>query len=189
MNSSTPSDLKHFTKIAYFPQAFPQMVEEVKTKGERWWNTVKDRTWYDESPFKDTDDIILRFNEDTSDINRVITQREMVNYPAWHAFTIVRENIYALNYFVRGLRIGRALLSRLPPGKVMTPHVDPGRTSEYYDRFHICLQADEGSIFHCGDEQVVMRPGETWWFNNKEFHSVENKGQVDRLHLIVDIRL
>lgn len=57
----------------------------------------------------------------------------------------------------------------------------------YYDRFHICLQSEPGTIFRCGDEQVYMAPGEVWWFQNLETHSVENHSGAERIHLVADI--
>lgn len=83
--------------------------------------------------------------------------------------------------------IGRVMVTRLPPGGKITPHMDEGRYADHFDRFHLCLQADKAS-FACASDTVQMHPGELWWFNHKQIHSVWNEGKVDRLHLIVDVQ-
>ena len=39
----------------------------------------------------------------------------------------------------------------------------------------------------CGDEEVTMREGELWWFDNKEEHEARNESDHDRIHLIFDL--
>jgi uncharacterized cupin superfamily protein len=50
------------------------------------------------------------------------------------------------------------------------------------------LKSGPGCNFRCGDEEVFMRPGDVWWFQNAIEHEVTNNSGDDRLHLIVDIR-
>ena len=82
--------------------------------------------------------------------------------------------------------LARAKLVNLPVGHVVYPHHDRG---EYYarrNRFHFVLQS-EGSWMRAGDEEVRMRTGEFWWFDNKAEHEARNDGEVDRIHLIFDL--
>lgn len=83
--------------------------------------------------------------------------------------------------------LGRIMITKVQPGGAISEHIDEGRYADKFDRFHLCLQADEGSIFTCGGDTRQMRPGELWWFNRKLPHSVENRGAVDRIHLVVGI--
>lgn len=82
---------------------------------------------------------------------------------------------------------GRVMITRLPPGGRIAPHIDEGRYADLYDRFHLCLDADEGSSFRCGGEAVVMAPGDFWWFNHKREHEVVNAGGRARVHLVLDL--
>ena len=85
-----------------------------------------------------------------------------------------------------GARLGRAKIVRLPPGHRVLPHRDRG---EYYarrDRYHLILQS-AGSWMRCGEEEVAMREGELWWFDNKEEHEARNDSDRDRVHLIFDL--
>jgi aspartyl/asparaginyl beta-hydroxylase (cupin superfamily) len=85
-----------------------------------------------------------------------------------------------------GAKLGRAKIVRLPPGHRVLPHRDRG---EYYarrDRYHLILQS-AGSWMRCGEEEVAMREGELWWFDNKEEHEARNESNRDRIHLIFDL--
>lgn len=84
--------------------------------------------------------------------------------------------------------IGRVMITRLPPGGQIEKHTDEGTYADHYDRFHLCLQADEDARFMCGGDLVGMQPGELWWFNHKKPHQVYNDGKVERIHLIVDVQ-
>jgi mannose-6-phosphate isomerase-like protein (cupin superfamily) len=79
---------------------------------------------------------------------------------------------------------GRSLIALLPPGGKITPHIDEGLYADYFDRFHIVLQGT--CLFRCGAETHRPQPGEAFWFNHKLEHSVENDGDIDRIHLIID---
>ena len=85
-----------------------------------------------------------------------------------------------------GGKLGRAKIVRLRPGTRVLPHRDRG---EYYarrDRYHLILRS-AGSWMRCGDEEVAMREGELWWFDNKEEHEARNESHGERIHLIFDL--
>ena len=39
----------------------------------------------------------------------------------------------------------------------------------------------------CGEEEVGMRQGELWWFDNKKPHESFNRSDEERIHLIFDL--
>lgn len=83
--------------------------------------------------------------------------------------------------------MGRAKIVRLMPGRRVYPHIDRG---EYYfvrDRYHLILQSSAGSYMKCGDEEIRMREGELWWFDNNEMHEAYNDGELERIHMIFDM--
>jgi hypothetical protein len=54
-------------------------------------------------------------------------------------------------------------------------------------RIHIPIQTNEDCFFTVGDDKRNLRLGELWEINNdKQKHSVDNFGNTDRIHLIVD---
>jgi len=84
--------------------------------------------------------------------------------------------------------LGHVMLTRIPPGGVVSHHTDEGIYADLYDRFHLCLQGAQGThLFRCGGEDYYPEPGEIFWFNHKREHAVENRGPNDRIHLIVDV--
>jgi len=88
-----------------------------------------------------------------------------------------------------GGELSRAKLVLLPPGNRVYAHIDRG---EYYwvrERFHLILQSGEqGSWMLTADEEIRMKTGELWRFNNKGMHEARNDSEVDRIHFIFDLR-
>ena len=83
--------------------------------------------------------------------------------------------------------LGRAKLARLPPGACVQPHVDRGEYYEVRDRYHLVIASRGGSKLRAGSEEVSMRLGELWWFDNKAIHSASNESEHHRIHLIFDL--
>ena len=86
-----------------------------------------------------------------------------------------------------GGRLGRARLALLPPGKVVLPHVDRGDYYRIRDRYHLVIRSEGGSPLRAGDEQIRLREGELWWFDNKALHDARNTSGEPRVHLIFDL--
>ena len=73
-------------------------------------------------------------------------------------------------------------------GRRVYEHIDRG---EYYgvrDRYHLVMTSVDGSCLKAGEEEVTMREGELWWFDNKAVHEAWNRGYQDRIHLVFDVR-
>jgi hypothetical protein len=81
----------------------------------------------------------------------------------------------------------RALLVNLPSGKLIPFHIDSGFTLASCRRIHIPIQTNENCFFTVGNDKRNLKLGELWEINNDKIqHSVENLGETDRIHLIVD---
>lgn len=87
----------------------------------------------------------------------------------------------------RGVDLGRARLMRIPAHHHVRPHVDTGDYYLFRDRYHLVLQAPAGIWSQSGDEQVIMREGELWWFNNKAVHEGWNGAASDCILLAFDV--
>ena len=83
--------------------------------------------------------------------------------------------------------LGRGKIVRLKPGHRVYPHIDRGEYYRVRDRYHLILQSALGSYMKSGNEEVRMRVGELWWFDNNEMHEARNDGDADRIHLIFDM--
>jgi uncharacterized RmlC-like cupin family protein len=84
--------------------------------------------------------------------------------------------------------LSRLTIVRLNPQAQVYPHIDHG---EYYlvrDRYHLVLSSPLGSEMICGDEKVIFRNGELWWFDNKAPHEAFNNSDQGRVHLIFDVK-
>ena len=87
----------------------------------------------------------------------------------------------------RNALLGRAKIICLPAGRRVFPHVDQGDYYRVRDRFHFVLRSSRGSWLRAGNEEIRMREGELWWFDNKQPHEAFNDGDQDRIHLIFDL--
>ena len=83
--------------------------------------------------------------------------------------------------------LSRAKIVCLPAGRRVYPHVDRGEYYRVRNRYHLVLRSSMGSWLKAGDEEVRMREGELWWFDNKQMHEAFNDGDQDRIHMIFDL--
>jgi hypothetical protein len=78
-------------------------------------------------------------------------------------------------------------LMRLTPGSVIKPHADHDLAAESgHVRLHIPIVTNADVDFQLNGEPVVMQEGECWYLRLSDTHSVANRGQVDRIHLVID---
>lgn len=83
--------------------------------------------------------------------------------------------------------LGRAKIVCLPAGKRVYPHIDRGAYYRARNRYHFVLKSTKGSWLKAADEEVRMREGELWWFDNDQMHEAFNDGDEDRIHMIFDM--
>ena len=98
----------------------------------------------------------------------------------------------ALLLALPGSKLGRCYIAKMVPGGNIYPHIDPGKYFDLHDRYHIVLKTNNGVSFSCGSkedtETVRFEQGELWVFDNKTMHWASNKGDSDRIHIIMDVR-
>lgn len=158
------------------------------------WNQNKFRTSFPNTPHVDVDDILIRFSDpakcDTT--SNVIGDDTPIWHEAAHKLPQVKPIVLDLMRRVDAYELGRVLITRLPPGGRILPHVDNDgsyvRTADRV-RYHVVLQGLPGSLYRTGDETVCMRTGECWLFNPLLEHEVLNNSTDDRVHLLVDVRV
>lgn len=163
--------------------AYIQLIQQPKL-----WNQNSLRTQHIGTMHAEVDDIWLRFNNIEGDLSNILNDLECQWYEAKDKLSKVVDLIFDLSAKERATRIGRCMLSRLPPGGRVYRHTDGGDYPNYYERYHIILQGAPGNLFFCGHEYTEMLTGQIWWFQNLIEHEVFNNSDKDRIHLIVDLR-
>lgn len=153
------------------------------------WNWLPLRTAFDGSPHEEVQDVALRGPLFQAGKTLADLQNEILchNYPVMKGLPHVYQTCLNIMYHVRGEALGRVVITKLKPGGKIYPHKDEGEAADIYDRYHLVLQGDEGNTFIVNGEEQVMRVGELWWVNNHDLHSVENRGEEDRIHMIIDV--
>lgn len=175
--------MDNFFRLAKGVNFNPLMVA-ISRQPELWdQNTL--RTKHPNTAHGAVSDIWLMFNEvGDSTANDIIVKP----YPAFEKLPQARPLIFDLMRTVEGVTLGRVIITKLPPGKKITPHVDGGAPATYYKRYQMALQSLPGALFTIGDETVNFESGEVWLIDNKKEHSVVNNSRDDRIVMIVDIR-
>lgn len=178
--------MRHFLKIAEGIDVIPAL--NALAVNPHLWNAHDLRTTHQLSPHRAVDDIWLWFNRMSDDPADVIDDLECVPYPAWQQLPQFRGLVLDIMRRVEGTRLGRAIITRLPPGKSIPAHVDEGAPATYYTRYQLALQCLPGALFESGGEVIQFRMGEVWQVDNRVEHSVVNNSADDRIVLIVDVR-
>jgi Tfp pilus assembly protein PilF/quercetin dioxygenase-like cupin family protein len=93
---------------------------------------------------------------------------------------------YISDYYRDNGFVVRMILAKLLKGGSIPKHTDTGYSLLNCHRVHIPLITSNDVVFSVRDEDVNMQVGEFWEINNGVTHGVENKGDEDRIHLIVD---
>jgi hypothetical protein len=65
-------------------------------------------------------------------------------------------------------------------------HVDTHYYWRTHWRIHIPAITNPDVTFICGPESVHMRAGECWLFDSFRWHTVQNAGSAQRVHLVLD---
>ena len=84
-------------------------------------------------------------------------------------------------------KVGKCLYISLPAGKKVYPHRDYGYYLTNVHRCHIPIITNDRVEFFLNGEIVNMITGVCYEINNFNEHGVDNKGDSDRIHLLVDI--
>jgi hypothetical protein len=81
---------------------------------------------------------------------------------------------------------GRSRLMGLAARSDVPSHIDTHYYWRTHLRLHIPVITNPSVLFTCGDETVHMEAGECWAFDSFRRHHVENKGDAQRIHLVLD---
>jgi hypothetical protein len=93
-------------------------------------------------------------------------------------------------------RVLHARLSRLSAGKSIQRHRDYGYSGDQrwsfergFIRVHIPIVTDENVTWTLAGKPLDMQPGEVWYLNVCQPHSVDNRSARDRVHLVMELEV
>jgi hypothetical protein len=84
-------------------------------------------------------------------------------------------------------KVGKCVFIKMPAHKSVREHVDRMDYLGAVRRHHIPITTNSDVVFFVNKESKNMKVGECWEINNNLLHSVENNGETERTHLMVDI--
>lgn len=154
------------------------------------WDEYNARTVIQNGPFEGTHDIWARFasQEFLKSEEDLGKPHDSVWYDAVNSLPQIKDIAHLLMTEVRGERLGGILITKIPPGGMVKPHVDGGWHAEYYDKYAVQLQGNCDQAFCFDNDSLIAIPGDVYWFNNQVNHWVVNNSTEDRITMIVCIR-
>jgi aspartyl/asparaginyl beta-hydroxylase (cupin superfamily) len=101
-----------------------------------------------------------------------------------HIPSVIRLCLDVLEY-VGDTELGGVLITRVPPGGGVKPHVDGGWHASRYRKHIVQLKGNKDQGFFFVDHEVRANPGQIYAFDNSQLHWVKNDSDSDRVSLII----
>jgi hypothetical protein len=149
------------------------------------WNQHSKRTTDLDSPHRGVSDIWVRYADAKTNAQG---PHESVWYSGSDYIPAVRDIVSYVMGLVKGERLGGVLITRIPPGGEVLPHVDAGWHAGYYQKYAVQIASHNDQAFCFADGQHKTKPGDVYWFDNAYEHWVINNSPVERITLIICIK-
>lgn len=165
------------------------LVEKIHAHPELWnAHTLRTKAY---GPHVDVPDIWVRFNHidnfDPEHPYRFVDEHESVWYPSARTLDIY-DLVAEVMQIVGGAELGGVLITKVPAGKDVKPHIDQGWHARYYEKVAVQLQSAPGQGFCFEDGCFDACGGDLYLFDNAYTHWVVNPTDVDRMTLIICFR-
>jgi hypothetical protein len=115
--------------------------------------------------------------------------RQSYDRPLWNEWKPLIEPVLAQATAQYGYGRGafpRVMLARMAPGGVIHPHRDENPAAKWPHKVHVPLQTNEDVTFFVNGIAYHFAEGEAVEVNNMGVHAVQNRGAIDRIHLIFE---
>ena len=153
------------------------------------WDQHNNRRTFNGSPHSEMVDIWARFGDVSGgDFSILGREHDSVWYPSADLIPDIKEIAFQVMSSVNGERLGGILITKLPAGGMIKPHVDSGWHAEYYEKFYVAISNPKGSYFCFENDRIDAKDGDCYWFRNDVLHWVENRSDEDRIAMIVCIK-
>lgn len=159
------------------------------------WNQRTRRRDSEESPHIAMSDIWVRYNDDaeprkTGDYSKFNDMHYPIWYPAINNLPMIKTLSLGLMGKMGATHLGGILITKIPAGGVIEPHVDSNWHANFYNcKLYVPLQTNPDCFNRCEEETIAMNAGDCWYFNNTVEHDVRNCGSEDRITLIICMRV
>ena len=186
--------MSHLARLPVVVDVQP-IIAEIEAHPELW-NQHTARRDATGSPHTQMSDIWVRYNDLSvlqADPWRFNDMHYPVWYPAWFALPSLHPVVFNLMAWVQGEHLGGILITKIPPGGRIEPHVDRGWHVDFFNaKCYLSMKSSPGADFvlDYSDGMVVQnpKPGEIWRIDNRERHWVVNDSDEDRMTAIICIR-
>jgi hypothetical protein len=186
-----PGRTARMIPITQRPIDVSQAVEQLAQHPELWDQFTLRTKEYAANVHNKISDIWVRYNAwknyDPENPAPFFLEHDSSWYPAYGKLPALRPLIFGLMQVVEGERLGGVLITRIPAGSSVAPHVDLGWHAGYYRKFAIQLKSAPKQLFCFEGESMETKPGEVFEFDNSQKHWVVNDSKRERITLIVCI--
>lgn len=118
----------------------------------------------------------------------VSEEHESVWYPAIDKLPSLRSLIFEVCRYWEVERLGGVLITRIPPGGEVKPHIDRGWHATYYEKIAVQIASTQDQAFCFEDGQFRCEPGTVYTFDNNYSHWVSNESAEPRMTCIICVR-
>ena len=91
-------------------------------------------------------------------------------------------------YGYENLKLTNIVFTELRRGGIIPEHSDTGKMLTTHHRIHIPLVSDPAVKFTLDHKDYYLKPGYAYEINNQLIHSVRNESNIDRIHMIIDLK-
>lgn len=176
--------MEHIKTIGFVPGA--NLLQAQLAQHPELWNKHSARTIAPTSPHHQIDDIWARYATSCANPREphAIEWYEGVLEKLPALLPIVKH----IETLINSQYLGGILITRIPPGKEVLPHVDRGWHANFYKKYAVQIAAHPAQAFCYADGEHVTQPGDLYTFDNSHSHWVKNPTDVARITLIVCAR-
>ena len=91
-------------------------------------------------------------------------------------------------YGYENLKLTNIVFTELRRGGIIPEHSDTGKMLTTHHRIHIPLVSDPAVKFTLDHKDYYLEPGHGYEINNQLTHEVRNESNIDRIHMIIDLK-
>lgn len=167
-----------------------EAVEQLEANPQ-FWDQYTLRTDRYGTPHNGVSDIWVRYNawenfkSDPAEFNG---PHWSVWYPVADALPAVKALAEEVYREAGGNQLGGVLITRIPPGGIVKPHVDGGWHAGYYEKYAVQLKGNGRQSFCFDSAKLRTYPGDLYTFDNSQEHWVVNESAGERITMIVCLK-
>lgn len=152
------------------------------------WNQHRDRLDRYGSPHSDVSDIWVRYNAWANRERDPVAFFQAPHVSVWYDCIVHLPAVWSLVRRVKRLmnaeQLGGVLITRIPPGGEVKPHIDTGWHAHHYRKVAIQLKGNAQQAFCFEGCELRPEAGDAYEFDNGVLHWVTNASQEERITLI-----